>query len=122
MVRRKRKETQNDSNRFEQISLFELYVWDDEPDAGTQATEGIQQPTLFDFETEGDTGYSGGTTTRTDQRTFLPSVEGSIEGTTIDGDGLVGNGTAETESNQSSTRDHYGMGESVESVETEVHC
>ena len=121
MVRRKRKETQNDSNRFEQISLFELYVWDDEPDAGTQATEGIQQPTLFDFETEGDTGYSGGTTTRTDQRTFLPSVEGSIEGTTIDGDGLVGNGTAETESNQSSTRDHYGMGESVESVETEVH-
>ena len=122
MVRKQKgKENKNDSARFEQISIFELFLWDDERDASKQPVEGEQQHPVREFGTEGETGYLGGTATRADQHSLLPSVEGSIEGTTIDGDGLVDNATAEAESNRTGERDYDGMGKSAQGTQTEVY-
>ena len=122
-IKQKKGVNVDESNRFEQLSLFELCMGDDESSGSNEAFEGKKQSIIYHFEGEGSrtTEQSGISTLSGDQFTLHSGTEGignavsSITGVELDGE-ITEKGTTF----ESSQRNNMAVGSDAESITNKV--
>ena len=113
----------DENNRFEQLSLFEFFMGDDESSRSSETSEGEKQSVIYHFEGEesGAVEQSGISTLSGDQFTLHSGVEGtgnnvsSITGIELDGE-IAEEGAID----ESSQRNDMEMGGNIESTSNKV--
>lgn len=113
----------DENNRFEQLSLFELCMGDDESSGGSETSEGKKQSIIYHFEGEESRAVeqSGISALSGDQFTLRTGVEGtgnnvsSIAGIELDGE-IAEEGTAF----ESSQRNNMAVGSDSKSATNQV--
>lgn len=122
-IKQKKGVNVDESNRFEQLSLFELCMGDDESSGSNEAFEGKKQSIIYHFEGEGSrtTEQSGISALSGDQFTLHSGTEGignavsSITGVELDGE-ITEKGTTF----ESSQRNNMAVGSDAESITNKV--
>ena len=122
-IKQKKGVNVDESNRFEQLSLFELCMGDDKSSGGSETSEGKKQSIIYHFEGEESRAVeqSGISTLSGDQFTLRTGVEGtgnnvsSIAGIELDGE-IAEEGTAF----ESSQRNNMAVGSDSKSSTNQV--
>lgn len=118
---KKRSKQENDNTRFEQISLFEIFISNDLTGEIDEDSERQQFSIVYNFETEGTVGELGGTTVRGGESPLQSSLVGNLEGTTDSNErGLVDGDISETEPNETGGRIDNGLVDDLEGDETKI--
>lgn len=113
----------DESNRFEQLSLFELCMGDDESSGGSETSEGKKQSIIYHFEGEESRAVeqSGISTLSGNQFTLHAGTEGTGNNvSSIAGIELDGKITEEGTTFESSQRNNMAVGPESESTTNQV--
>lgn len=122
-IKQKKGVNVDESNRFEQLSLFELCMGDDESSGGSEAFEGEKQSIIYHFEGEesGAVEQSGISTLSGNQFTLHSGTEGTGNNvSSITGIELDGETTEEGATFESSQRNNMAVGSDTESTTNQV--